>query len=76
MPGPVKWVGIWHCHSCGIGGSHSSDLISGLGDSKCCGRSLKRKKKNSLQREFPSGVAVKGSGVVPAMAQATAVAWV
>ena len=51
IPGPLQWVKrIWHCHSCGIGCSCSSDSIPGLGTSirHECG---KRKKKGKEGKE-------------------------
>ena len=38
-------LGIWHCHSCGLGGSCGSDLILGLGTSNAVGWQKKKKKK-------------------------------
>ena len=38
---------IWHCLSCGIGHSCSSDLIPGPGTSICCGWSQKKTNKNT-----------------------------
>ena len=46
----LVWHGglrIWHCYSCGIGHSCSSDLLPGLGTSICCGCDQKEKKKNN-----------------------------
>ena len=43
-PGWSTRLGIWYCCSCGIGHRSSSDSIPGLGTSRCCRYSQKRKK--------------------------------
>ena len=36
VPSPVQWIRIWHCPSCGVGRSCSSDSVSDPGTSICC----------------------------------------
>ena len=43
--GPVLWLRIQLCHSCG------SDLIPGLGTSICCGCGHLKKKKKKKKKE-------------------------
>ena len=45
-----SWLGIRHCHSCGIGCSCSSDSVSGLQTSICSECSHKKKEKEKKKK--------------------------
>ena len=55
FPAQHSGLKIWHCHSCGIGCSCSSDLIPGPGTSICHGSGQKPNQKKKKRKERKTG---------------------